>query len=163
MVGRLIAVNDHEAPARLAAEIKRDNTDDGRKYAFAVQAGAPDATVKQRYFAMYQQQPTSAGAQQEDWLSTSLGSFNNVRQSALTLPYLQRSLDQLPEIKQDRKIFYLGAWLGAFLGGQTSPEAEAIVKQWLTKPGIDADLRRKVLENADPLERTVKIRARFPE
>lgn len=163
MVGRLIAVNDAEASARLAAEIKRDNTDDGRKYAFAVQAGAPDATTKEHYFTMYQQSPTAAGAQQEDWLSQSLGAFNNVRQSTLTMPYLQRSLDQLPEIKRDRKIFYLGAWLGAFLGGQTSPQAEAAVKEWLAKPGIDADLRRKVLENADPLERTVRIRAKFPE
>jgi aminopeptidase N len=163
MVGRLIAVNDTEATARLAEEIKRDNTDDGRKYAFAVQAGAPDAATKERYFTMYLQPPTAAGAQQEDWLSQSLGAFNNVRQDSLTLPYLQRSLDQLPEIKRDRKIFYLGAWLGSFLGGQTSPGSEAIVKQWLAQPGIDADLRRKVLENADPLERTVRIRAKFPE
>ena len=74
-----------------------------------------------------------------------------------------RSLDQLPEIKRDRKIFYLGAWLGAYLGGQTSPQAEAVVKQWLAQPGFDADLRRKVLENADPLERTVRIRTKFPE
>jgi aminopeptidase N len=37
------------------------------------------------------------------------------------------------------------------------------VQQWLAKPGIDADLRRKVLENADPLERTVRIRTKFPE
>jgi aminopeptidase N len=163
MVGRLIAVSDSEAPARLAEEIKRDNTDDGRKYAFAVQAGAPDAATKERYFTMYRQTPTAAGAQQEDWLSQSLGAFNNVRQTSLTLPYLQRSLDQLPEIKRDRKIFYLGAWLGAFLGGQTSPQAEAVVKEWLATPGIDADLRRKVLENADPLERTVRIRSKFPE
>ena len=163
MVGRLIAVNDPAAPTRLAAEIKRDNTDDGRKYAFAVQAGAPDAATKGRYFAMYQEPPAAAGAQQEDWLSQSLGAFNNVRQSELTLPYLQRSLDQLPEIKRDRKIFYLGVWLGAFLGGQTSLQADAVVKQWLAQPGIDADLRRKVLENADPLERTVRIRKKFPE
>ncbi len=47
--------------------------------------------------------------------------------------------------------------------GQTSPEAEATVKQWLQQPGIDPDLRRKVLENMDPLARTVRIRKRFPE
>jgi aminopeptidase N len=163
MVGRLISVSDSEAPARLAAEMKRDTTDDGRKYAFAVQAGAPDAATKQHYFTLYQQSPTEAGAQQEDWLSQSLGAFNNVRQASLTLPFLQRSLDQLPHIKRDRKIFYLGAWLSAFLSGQTSPQAEAVVKQWLAQPGIDADLRRKVMENADPLERTVRIRTKFPE
>jgi aminopeptidase N len=163
MIGRLIAINDPDAASLLAAEAKRDTTDDGRKYAFAVQAGAPDAAVKQRYFEAYTTPPASPSAQQEDWLSQSVGPFNNVRQSTLTLPYLSRALDQLPEIKRDRRIFYLGVWLGGFLGGQTSLDAEAIVKEWLAKPGIDADLRRKVLENADPLERTVRIRAKFPE
>ena len=163
IVGRLIAVNDPDAPKLFAEEQKRDTTDDGRKSAFAVQAGAPDAAVKQRYFSMYVMPPTGPGAQQEDWLSQSLGAFNNVQQVTLTLPYLRRSLEQLPEIKHDRKIFFLGAWLGAFLGGQTSPEAQRIVDAWLAQPGIDADLRRKVLENRDGLDRTVTIRTKFPE
>ena len=128
-----------------------------------MQAGAPDAATKQAYFAAYLVPPKSADAKQEDWLSQSVGPFNNVRQSALTLPFLRQSLDQLPEIKRDRKIFYLGVWLSAFLGGQTTPQAEAIVRQWLAQPGIDPDLRRKVLENMDPLTRTVRIRQRFPE
>lgn len=163
IVGRLIAVKDADAPKLFAEEQTRDTTDDGRKSAFAIQAGAPDATVKQRYFSMYVTPPTDSSAQQEDWLSQSLGAFNNVQQAELTLPYLRRSLDQLPEIKRDRKIFFLGAWLGAFLGGQTSPEAQRIVDAWLAQPNIDADLRRKVLENRDGLDRTVKIRSKFPE
>ncbi len=163
LVGRLIALGDPDAPALLAAEAKRDLSDDGRRSAWAVAAGAPDAATKQQYFAAYLVSPKGADARPEDWLSQSLGPFNGVRQSSLTLPYLRRSLDQLPEIKQDRKIFYLGVWLSAFLGGQTSPEAEAAVHEWLAKPGIDADLRRKVLEALDPLSRTVRIRKRFPE
>ena len=163
IVGRLIAIGDAEAPTLLAAQAKRDTSDDGRRSAWAVQAGAPDAATKQAYFAAYLVPPKSADAKQEDWLSQSVGPFNNVRQSALTLPFLRQSLDQLPEIKRDRKIFYLGVWLSAFLGGQTTPQAEAIVRQWLAQPGIDPDLRRKVLENMDPLTRTVRIRQRFPE
>jgi len=80
----------------------------------------------------------------------------------VTEPYLRAALDQLPKIKRDRKIFYLGVWLGAFVRGQVSPQAEEIVKQWLAKPGTDADLRRKVLENSDELARTVRIRQKFP-
>ena len=163
IIARLIAVDDVEAPALLAAEAKRDTSDDGRRSAWAVQAGAPDAATKQSYFAAYRAPPKNPDAKQEDWLSQSLAPFNNVRQSMLTLPYLRQSLDQLPEIKRDRKIFYLGVWLSAFLGGQTTPQAEAVVHEWLTQPGIDPDLRRKVLENMDPLARTVRIRKRFPE
>ncbi len=163
LVSRLIVLGDADAPALLAAEARRDTSDDGRRSAWAVAAGAPDPTTKQRYFDAYLALPKAADSKPEDWLTQSLRPFNSVRQASLTLPYVQRSLQQLPEIKRDRKIFFLGAWLGSFLDGQTSPEAEAAVKQWLAQPGIDPDLRRKVLENLDPLARTVRIRQRFPD
>ncbi len=86
-----------------------------------------------------------------------------MNQTALTTPYLQRALDELPDIKLHRKIFFLGAWLGAFLDGQTSPEAQTTVRSWLGSHSIDADLRLKVLEVSDALDRTVLIRQRFPD
>ena len=163
LVGRLIAENDPEASALFAAEAQHDSSGDGQKYAWTVQAGTPDAAAKQRYFAAYLLPSTNPAAKPEDWLTQSLRPFNSWNQSALTGPYLGRALDLLPEIKRDRKIFFLGAWLGAFLNGQTSPAAEAVVNHWLAHPGIDRDLRLKVLENADELHRTVRIRNRFPD
>jgi len=163
LVEKLISLNDPEVGSLFAAESKRDQTGDGQKYAWAVQAAVPDSVTKDRYFAQYTLIPTSVEAKPEDWLTQSLRPFNAWNQSDLTEPFLARALDQLPEIKRDRKIFFLGAWLGAFLGGQVSPAAEAVVKQWLSKSDIDPDLRLKVLENADELERTVRIRQRFPE
>jgi len=163
LVEKLISLNDPEAASIFTAESKRDQTGDGQKYAWAVQAAVPDTTTKGRYFAQYTLAPGSAEAKPEDWLTQSLRPFNAWNQSDLTEPFLARALDQLPEIKRDRKIFFLGAWLGTFLGGQVSPEADAVVKHWLIKPDIDPDLRLKVLENVDELERTVRIRQRFPE
>jgi aminopeptidase N len=163
LVGRLISQGDSEAPAFFAVEQKRDPTGDGQKFAWAMQAGAPDAMTKQRYFAAYLTSPADPAAKPEDWLTQSLRPFNSWNEDRLTEPYLHRALDQLPEIKRDRKIFFLGAWLGAFIGGQKSAEAEAVVNQWLSRPGIDADLRLKVLENADELRRTVLIRRTFPD
>jgi aminopeptidase N len=163
LIGRLISLNDPDAQTIFAAEQQRDKSGDGQKYAWSVQAGAPTAETKQQYFAQYLLSPTDPTAKPEDWLTQSLRPFNSWNQSALTEPYLRRALDQLPEIKRDRKIFYLGAWLGAFIGGQQSPTAATTVRQWLAQPGIDPDLRLKVLENADELERTVRIRQRFPE
>ena len=50
--------------------------------------------------------------------------------------------------------------MGAFLDGQTSPEALAQVRGWLAShPELAPDLRAKVLQAADELERTVRIRA----
>lgn len=162
LVGKLIAQGDPEAQLFYAREQKRDPNGDGPKYAWSVLAGTPDAATKKLYFAAYLEPPASPDARPEDWLTQSLGSFNAWNQQPLTAPYLTTALNQLPQIKRDRKIFFLGAWLGAFLGGQSSPEAEAAVHRWLTQPDIDRDLRLKVLENADELTRTVRIRAKFP-
>src|SRR5271170_22433 len=163
LLERLIALNDPEATVLFAAESKRDQTGDGQKYAWAVQAAEPNSATKDHYFSQYMLTPTSADAKPEDWLTQSLRPFNAWNQLDLTEPFLARALDQLPEIKRDRKIFFLGAWLGTFLGSQVSPAAEAVVKHWLSQANIDPDLRLKVLENADELDRTVHIRQRFPE
>lgn len=163
IVGKLISSGSPLAADAFAAEQKADRSTDGLKYAWAVQAGRPDAQTKQQYFASYVESPKDAGAEPEDWLTQSLRPFNAWNQQELTEPYLRRALDQLPEIKRDRKIFFLGAWLGAFLGGQTSAAALDDVHAWLSQPNIDPDLRRKVLENTDELERTVRIRKKFGE
>ena len=159
LVGHLIAMDDPEAKTILAAEEARDHSSEGQKYAYAAEAGTPSAESKAHYFDEYLHSQTI----QEDWLTQSLRPFNSWNQSALTRPYLTQTLDELPDIKQHRKIFFLGAWLGAFIEGQNSAEAQAIVHSWLTKQEIDPDLRLKVLEVSDSLDRTVLIRQRFPE
>lgn len=163
MVGKLISSGSPLAADALIAQQKSDHSSDGPKYAWAVQAGRPDAATKAGYFAAYTLSPKDPAAKPEDWLTQSLRPFNTWNQQELTEPYLKRALAQLPEIKQDRKIFFLGAWLGAFLGGQTSPTALDDVYAWLAQPNIDSDLRLKVLENVDELERTIRIRKTFPE
>jgi aminopeptidase N len=157
LIGHLIAMNDPEAQAIFSAEQARDHSGEGQKYAYAVQASAPSASVKARYFDEYLHSQTV----QEDWITQSLRPFNSWNQTALTAPYLTRALNELPAIKQHRKIFFLGAWLGAFIEGQNSPEAQATVHTWLTGPNIDPDLRLKVLEVSDSLDRTVLIRQKF--
>jgi hypothetical protein len=53
------------------------------------------------------------------------------------------------------------AWLNAFIGGQGSAEAQAEVREFLKSPELDHDLKLKVLEVSDDLDRTVKIRAKY--
>jgi aminopeptidase N len=159
LIGHLIAMNDADAATLFAAEKAKDTSGEGQKYAYAVEAGTPSAAVKARYFDQY----LHAADVQEDWITQSLRPFNGWNQTALTEPYLGRALDALPEIKQHRKIFFLGAWLGAFIDGQHSAEAQAVVHAWLAQAQLDPDLRLKVLEVSDALDRTVKIRTKFPE
>jgi aminopeptidase N len=163
LIGHLITMNDPEAAAIFAAEKARDHSGEGQKYAYAAEAATSSADIKARYFNDYLHSQTI----QEDWITQSLRPFNSWNQTALTAPYLRRALDELPDIKQHRKIFFLGAWLGAFIDGQntiaSSPSAQAAVHAWLAGEKIDPDLRLKVLEAADALDRTVLIGQRFPE
>ncbi len=159
LVGHLIAMSDPEADTIFAFEKARDHSGEGQKYAYAIEAGAPSAAVKARYFNDY----LHTQSIQEDWLTQSLRPFNSWNQAALTEPYLTDALNALPDIKLHRKIFFLGAWLGAFVEGQRSETAQSAIHTWLTNPAIDPDLRLKVLEVSDSLDRTVLIRRTFPE
>ncbi len=154
----LIALNDPEADALLATEEKRDHTGDGMKYAYMAEAARPDAASKQKYFNDYLHDPSRP----EDWIAQSLGAFNYWNQSQLTLPYLKPALEALPQIKRDRKIFFLLGWLNAFIGGQQSAAAQSQVRQFLADAPLDKDLELKILEVSDELDRTVKIRQRYP-
>ena len=82
--------------------------------------------------------------------------------AAHTRALLPRALAQLPELKRTRKIFFVERWLEAFLGGQADSSALDNVRQFLREhPGLPLDLRQKILQNADELARTVRIRAKF--
>ncbi len=155
VVERLLTLGAPEAEAALAAQAARDTTPDGRRRRFIAGGARPTAEAKADYFRRY----FADAALNEDWASGSLGSFNMLEHERLTLPYLRPALDSLRYIQANRRIFFLGAWLGAFLGGQTGPAALDAVRGFLAdNPQLPADLKQKVLQSADELERTVRIR-----
>ncbi len=156
IIRALLAQSDSDALALLDAERKRDATDDGRKQAYVVEAARADADTKRRYFDDY----TKNKAVAEDWIEGSLGAFNSSNQSSLTLPYLKPALEALPQVKRERKIFFMLAWLNAFIGGQQDQAALDQVRAFLQANKLDRDLELKVLEVMDELERTVRIRGR---
>ncbi|HEY1936915.1 MAG TPA: M1 family aminopeptidase [Candidatus Angelobacter sp.] len=157
MVATLVALNDPEAEAVLAAEEKRDPSGDGKKYAYMAAAARPNEKTKKQYFDEY----LHNSARPEDWIELSLGSFNWWNQSALTFPFLGPSLDALPQVKRERKIFFMLAWLNAFIGGQQSAAAQKQVHEYLQTASLDKDLKLKLLEVVDELDRTVKIREKY--
>jgi aminopeptidase N len=158
LVTALVAHSDPEAEAILAAEKQRDPSGDGQKYAYVAEAARLDAGTKQRYFNDFLQN----ASRPEDWVEQSLYAFNYWNESALTAPYLKSALEALPQIKRERKIFFLEDWLNAFIDGQQSPGAQAEVYGYLRSAEIDADLRLKILQFVDELDRTVAIRRKYP-
>ena len=157
IVAALLARKDEDAESLLVAERERDASDDGRKQSYIAEAARADAATKQRYFDDY----LNNRAVPEDWVEGSLAAFNSPNQASLTLPYLKRALEALPQVKRERKIFFTLAWLNAFIGGQRSREALDQAQEFLRANRLDRDLELKVLEVMDELERTVKIRAKF--
>ena len=158
MVTALLALKDPEAEAVFASERERDHTGDGLKYAYIAEAAKPDRETKRKYFDDY----LHDAGRPEDWVDQSLPAFNYWNQSELTEPYLKPALEALPQVKRERKIFFVLAWLEAFIEGQQSAEADEQVHDWLKTQVIDPDLRLKVLEVVDELDRTVKLRQRYP-
>ncbi len=158
IVTMLLARDAPSARQRLAEEVSRDTTPDGRRRAFVANAAAPVSAVKQEYFQRY----LTDEALNEDWATASLEAFHAPGHQALTLEFLLPALDTLPWIQRNRRIFFLGSWLSAFIGTRDDPEALAMVHQFLRETGGHAeDLRLKVLQATDELERTVAIRRAF--
>ncbi len=159
LVTALLTRADPDAPALLAKLAAQETTDDARRYAYAAGAAEARADVKQKYFAAYFENRELA----ESWIEASAGPFNAAQQSALTLGYLAPALRALPEFKRTRKIFFVNNWLSAFLGGQCDAQALTVVQDFLSTTQLDRDLRLKVLEVSDGLDRCVRIRARYAQ
>jgi aminopeptidase N len=158
IVTRLLILNDPDAPKLLADLERTEKSDDAKRYAYAAKAGLPTAENKSKYWNDF----TANKEISESWIEAAFGPWNSIRHSDLTLPYLQKALQELPNHKRNRKIFFVNGWLGAFIGGQRSEEALAIVNKFLAdNPKLDNDLRLKILENVDLIERAVRIRAKF--
>jgi aminopeptidase N len=158
IVTALLARGDREAPALLEKLSTEDTTDDARRYAYAAGAALGTAETKKRYFDAYSNDTKLA----ESWIEASVGPFNSIQQSDLTLPYLERALSELPTLKRTRKIFFVNGWLASFLGGQCDARALSTVQGFLERnQSLDRDLRLKVLESVDGLERCVRIRTKY--
>jgi aminopeptidase N len=155
IVTRLLELGAPTAERRLEEQTRRDTTADGRRRAFIAGAGRPTTEVKRSYFRRWFADSTL----NEEWASGSLVPFNALEHQGLTFPYLRPALDSLRYIQAHRRIFFLEGWLAAFLRGQTGDSALGVVSQYLDEhPRLPLDLRRKVLQHADELERTVRIR-----
>jgi hypothetical protein len=158
MVTSLISQGAADRDSLIAAERRRDNTTEGQRQAFVASAAAPDSATKQFLFDRWFRDASL----NEEWVTSSLRAFHDPDQQRLTRRYLVAALDTLPWIQKNRRIFFLGSWLSGTIGGQTDREALTIIDTWLAAhPSLAPDLRQKVLQSRDELERTVRVRERF--
>jgi aminopeptidase N len=159
IVTTLVARHAPSSSVRLAIESRRDSTTEGRRRAFVAAAARPDSATKAQYWARY----FGDRDLNEDWVTASLRTFHDPAHDELTRQYLVPALDSLPWIQQNRRIFFLGNWVAATLDGQRSTGALADVDAFVRqRANLPRDLREKILQARDELERTVAIRSAFP-
>jgi aminopeptidase N len=155
---KLIILSDKDATNLVAELEKTETSDEAKRYAYAAKAGIATAENKQKFFSDFVGNKEIS----ESYIESAFVPFNSSKHADLTLPFLENALKELPNLKRNRKIFFVNGWLAAFIGGQKSEQALQIVNKFLTdNQNLDRDLRLKVLEVADGLERAVKIRKRF--
>lgn len=127
------------------------------KQQFLAEAATPTAATKQAYwqrFLVLDDPP-------EQWTQDSLSWFHWSGQEKLTLPYLELALKQVDWVKANRRIFFMPAWLNAFINGHSSKEALAIVDKFLAETELSDDIKKKMLQSRDGLWRAVRIREAF--
>jgi aminopeptidase N len=158
IVTRLAILGDPDAPKLLAGLEQTETGDDAKRYAYAAHAAFATKENREKFWSDFTMNKDIS----ESWIEAAMNPFNSPKHSDLSLPYLERALAELPNLKRNRKIFFVNGWLGAFIGGQKSQEALDIVNKFLAdNPNLDRDLRLKILENVDVIERAVKIRAKY--
>ena len=158
IVTRLIILGDKDAPNLLVNLEKTEKGDAAKRFAYAAKAGLATKETKAKYWNDF----VNSKETPESWIEAALRIWNSPNHTELTLPYLEKALAELPNHKQNRKIFFVNSWLRSFIGGQTGFEAFTKIEKFLTEnPNLDADLKRKILERLDGLDRAVKIRNKY--
>lgn len=154
----LLAAGTDEGRFAASADWKEQDDPDFAKHRYVAQAARAEPTAKQQMWESYLD-PTGTP---EQWIQESLSFFHWPGQAKLTLPFLRPALERVEWVKQHRRIFFMPAWLDGFINGHSSAEALAVVREFLAaRPELPDDIRRKLLQSLDGLERAVRIRARW--
>ncbi len=130
---------------------------DVERETFLAQAAIGTESNKRKFFDAYLQ----LDAQPEQWAQDSLANFHWPGQSTKTKPFLEPALAKAQWVKANRRIFFMPAWLDAFVNAHADADALQIVDTALQTCDFDADVKKKLLQSRDGLARTVRIRDRF--
>lgn len=154
----LARTNDDAEREHLVATVRSAFVgQDVERETFLARAAIGTADNKRRFFEAYLQ----LDAQPEQWAQDSLGNFHWPGQSAQTKPFLAPALAKAQWVKANRRIFFMPAWLDAFVNAHADAEALQVVDEALVNGELDVDVKKKLLQSRDGLARAVRIRERF--
>jgi aminopeptidase N len=128
------------------------NPDRRARLRFVVPALSSDPAERGRFFASL---AGVANRRHEPWVLDGLRSLHHPLRAASAVTYIEPGLMLLVEIQQTGDIFFPTRWMDATLRGHRSPDAAAIVRDFIERapPSYPDRLRRIVLASADHLFR----------
>jgi aminopeptidase N len=158
IVTRLSVRGRPRARERIEAERKRDPTDLGEKRALTAEAALPDPVVKEAVWTrVLEDRKTSI-----DQISAAMAGFHQPNQSALSRAFVARFFESIPRIlsagEQELNENYVESMFPAYVvDAAVLSRAQAYLKD---NPGLSDDLRKPLVNAADELARTLRIRTR---
>ena len=148
-----LAVREAPGWARTLEEqqARTENPDRQARLAFVAPALSADPDVRAQAFERFRR---LENRRREPWVVESLAYLNHPLREADARRFLRPGLELLREIQQTGDIFFPTRWTEALLGGHRSPEAAAIVREFLAgEPRYPERLRWTVLSATDELFR----------
>jgi aminopeptidase N len=137
-------------------EERIENPDRRERFAFMRPALSADSSVRDRFFESLAD-PTNR--EREPWVLQAVGYLHHPLRAESAIPYVGPSLELLEEIQRTGDIFFPKRWLDVTLGGHASVEVADIVREFLeAHPDYPPRLRAKILQSADLLFRTARLR-----
>jgi aminopeptidase N len=132
------------------------NPDRLARFEFVLPALSSDPAVRDAFF---QSLGDVRNRRREPWVLEGLSYLHHPLRADSSRQYVLPSLEMLEEIRRTGDIFFPRSWMGATLGGHSSPEIAATVRAFLDeRPDYPVRLRRIVLQSADMLFRAARPR-----
>jgi aminopeptidase N len=131
------------------------NPDRRARFEFVMPAVSADTAVRDAFFATLRD---PQNREHEPWVLDALGYLHHPLRAKRAERYILPSLELLQEIQRTGDIFFPLGWLNGTLDGHNTPSAAALVRRFLdARPDYPAQLRGKLLQAADGLERSARI------
>jgi len=135
------------------------NPDRKKRFEFVRQSLAEDFESRKQFFNSLKD---PVNRENEEWVIEAMAYLNHPLRSESALEFIKPGLELLEEIKTTGDIFFPKRWLDSMLSGHSSYEADVIIRQFLfSNNSYPQDLKNKILQSADPVFRSVKVKDRF--
>ena len=115
-----------------------------REFDFVRPSVSPERAVRD---SVFQALLRPENRRHEPWVQTSLRFLNHPLRQEEALGYIRPALEALQDVQRTGDIFFPKQWVAATLRGHNSPEADAVVEQFLkAHPDYPELLKNKVLQ-----------------